>query len=188
MSEEDIRRRLAEMKSYLEKRVAELTKESAELNSFLEVIDTMLAEKSFRRVALPAERIGPPDRPLPERGAALPVEEQILAAGGVRLGEMLVEGKTLTVIPNESLRFDVDSPPMRAFLVAKVLEPMKARDAELCRDKKKRQAEAFTYHMDEDYGNLRALIIHNFGDGKRLLELKNAIRWTLRRIYEKTSK
>ncbi|MEM2942242.1 MAG: hypothetical protein QXT81_02340 [Candidatus Bathyarchaeia archaeon] len=188
MSEEDIRKRLAEMKSYLEKRVSELNKESAELNSFLEVIDTMLAEKSFRRVALPTERVGLPVRPHPDLQEAYPVEEEILAAGGVRLGEMLVKGNTLTVIPNESLRFDVDSPPMRAFLVAKVLEPMKARDAELCKEKKKRQAEAFTYHMDEDGGSLRTLIIHNFGDGRRLLELKNAIRWTLRRIYEKTGK
>ena len=188
MSQENARRKLAEMKSYFEKRVSELNKESAALSSFIEVVDTMLAEKSFRRVELATEKIEPLQRPHPEQQTVFPSEEQILTVGGIKLGEILVEGNSLTVIPNETIKFNVDSPPMRAFLVAKVLEPMKTRDAELCKEKKKRQAETFTYHLDQASGSLRALIVHNFGDEKRLLELKNAIRWTFRRMYEKTAK
>lgn len=187
MGQEDARRKLAEMKSYFEKRVSELNRESAALSSFLEVIDTMLAEKSFRRIELPRERIEHLQRPHPEQQPIFPAEEPILTIGGIRLGEILVEGNSLTVIPNETIRYNVDSPPMRAFLVAKVLEPMKTRDAELCKEKKKRQAEAFTYHLDQENGSLRTLIIQNFGDAKRLLELKNAIRWTFRRMYEKST-
>lgn len=187
MSQENARRKLAEMKSYLQKRVTELNRESAALSSFLEVIDTMLAEKSFRRIELPIEKIEPLRRPHPEQQTIFPAEEPVLTVGGIKLGEMLVEGNSLTVIPDEAIRFDVDSPPMRAFLVARVLEPMKTRDAELCKAKKKRQDEAFTYHLDQENGSLRALIVHNFGDEKRLLELKNAIRWTFRRMYEKSS-
>ena len=147
----------------------------------------MLTEKSFRRVEL-AREIESLQRQHPEQKTIFPAEEPIVTVGGTRLAEMLVEGNSLTVIPNETIKYNVDSPPMRAFLVAKVLEPMKTRDAELCREKKKRQAEAFNYHLDHENGSMRTLIIHNFGDEKRLLELKNAIRWTFRRMYEKSAR
>ena len=43
-----------------------------------------------------------------------------------------------------------------------------------------------TYDVEQEGGRLKAIVIRNYGDDRRLLELKNAIRWTLRRMYEKT--
>jgi hypothetical protein len=42
-----------------------------------------------------------------------------------------------------------------------------------------------TYEVEQEGGRLKAIMIRNYGDDRRLLELKNAIRWTLRRMYEK---
>ena len=43
-----------------------------------------------------------------------------------------------------------------------------------------------TYNLEQEDGKLKAIHVQNYGDDRRLLELKNAIRWTLRRMYEKT--
>jgi hypothetical protein len=43
-----------------------------------------------------------------------------------------------------------------------------------------------SYDVEQEDGRLKAIVIRNYGDDRRLLELKNAIRWTLRRMYEKT--
>jgi len=173
------------MKTYLEKRISELNRESAALNSFLQVIDTILAERSFRKIEIPKEKVKFATLPDHEPEKGFPQETPILSMGGVNLGGIFIEGKTLTFVPNENMRFEVKSPPLRSFLVARVLEPIKAKDAEMSREGKILQEDAFTYQIDEANGILKALVIRNFGDEKRLLDLKNAIRWTLRRMHEK---
>ena len=75
---------------------------------------------------------------------------------------------------------------MRAFLVARVLDPMHAKDQEAARNGELSANDVLTYEFDEDRGTLRTLRIRNYGDQRRLNELRNAIRWTVRRMYEKT--
>ena len=44
-----------------------------------------------------------------------------------------------------------------------------------------------TYSVEQEGGKLKSIHIQNYGDERRLLELKNAIRWTFRRMYEKAA-
>jgi len=43
-----------------------------------------------------------------------------------------------------------------------------------------------SYAIEQDGNLMKRLIVKNYGDDRRLQELRNAIRWTLRRIYERT--
>src|SRR5207253_4031619 len=52
-TQEKTTKRQAELKSYLEKKVAEHQDEIHNLQSFLETVANILAEKNFRRVQLP---------------------------------------------------------------------------------------------------------------------------------------
>jgi len=187
MSEENTRKKLAEMKTHLEKRISELNQERIVLNSFLEVVDTILAEKSFRKVEIPTKKIIAPGRPPQTEERISARETAILTVGGTNLGEILFERGRLTVTPDKSMRFDVKSPPWRSFLIAKVLEPMRAKDAELSKVGKLQQSEALAYQATEEGGVLKTLVVRNPGDEKRLHELENAIRWTFKRMYEKRS-
>jgi len=175
------------MKAYVEKRVSELNQESATLSSFLEVIDDLLAERSFRRIDISKGQVESVTPQHLNREKAPTHETTILAAEGVQLGEIHIEDDNVTVIPREDIKFDVNSPPLRAFLLARVLEPMSAKDAELVREGRLQQGKALTYAIDQDKGILRSLVVHNFGDEKRLSELRNAFRWTFRRMYEKSA-
>ena len=92
----------------------------------------------------------------------------------------------ITVLPVSGLKLEADTPPVNAFLIAKVLEPMKKKDQDLVQSGKLAQNEAFSYEIATDDGIIREIRIENFGDEKRLMELNGAIKWTLRRIYERT--
>lgn len=181
----DNTRKLAEMKAYLEQRVSELSEETKKLNSFLAIIDEILAEKSFKKIEIQKSQIKSITHPPKVEEKEFPREITPLIVEGKKIGEIFLEGRNLTIIPAENMKFDVSSPPMRAFLVSKVLEPMKVKDQEELREGKISKGEQLTYEIDQEKGNLKVLVVHNFGDQKRLLELKNAIRWTFRRIYEK---
>jgi hypothetical protein len=75
---------------------------------------------------------------------------------------------------------------LRAFFIARVLDPMHMKDEELAKAGQLAADRVLTYEISDDGGALKSLRVRNYGDQRRLTELRNAIRWTVRRMYEKT--
>jgi len=188
MSEEESVRRLAEVKAYLEKRMLEIQDEASKLKSLLEVVDASLAEKSFRKMEVPKPT---PPSPGPSPPMVPQVEglRQVVplkTPDGVHLADASETETELIVTPAPGMKFDVSSPPFRAFLVGRVLEPMRSRDDAAARAGQMTPDKVLSYSLEQDGSLMKRLIVKNYGDDRRLQELRNAIRWTLRRIYERT--
>jgi hypothetical protein len=175
LSEEELRK-LAEAKAYLERRIGELEAEVTSLKSLVEIVDVLLAEKSFKKVKLP--RAPEPEAPT----QSIPIKTE----DGVHLADLDVFKDHIVVRIDEGLKLDPGSPPLKAFLIGKVLEPLQAKDLEAVKAGEIPPEKAISYELDQEEGRVRGLVIRNYGTEKRLLELKNAIRWTLRRAYERS--
>ncbi len=173
-------KRLAELKSYLEKKVVEHQAEIHNLQSFLETVDDILAEKSYRRVQLP--------KSVPETSAASGSNppQTIRTISGVLLADIFVEGQDIRIVPSKDIKFDANAPPLRSFLVGKVLEPLHVKDEESTRKQELSPDQVLSYEIDKEATLLKQIYVKNYGDERRLNELKNALRWTFRRMYEKT--
>lgn len=185
-STQQLTKKLAEMKSFLERRIHDQEEEVKSLRSFLEVVDSLLAERSFRPVDITAQ-VKPAGAPI--KIASKPSSDSIpiMTTDGVRIASVYTDEAGLHVIPEPEMKLDSNSPPLRAFLVGKVLEPMQAKDKEAAAAGTIQPENILTYNLEQEGDRLKALHIQNYGDDRRVLELKNAIRWTLRRMYEKTS-
>jgi len=172
------------MKSFLEHRLKQQEEEVSNLRSFLEVVDSLLTERSFRRVEIKptVEVPQPKTEPTVSAGDSIP----IMTTDGVRIASLAVTQGSLQVTPEATVNLDSNSPPLRSFLVAKVLEPMLVKDKESAAAGSLSPDNMVSYEVEQEDGRLKAIVIRNYGDDRRLLELKNAIRWTLRRMYEKT--
>ena len=179
--EEKSTKKLAELKAYLEKRVGSQEEEIKTLRSFLEIVDNLLAERSYRRVQVPSAILDTPNR-VPRESSS----QSITTMAGVHLADVFVEGHDLRIVPSPSIRFDVNAPPLRTFLLGKVLDPMKARDTEAVSKQELGPDRILSYVIEQDGSILKQLKIVNFGDERRLNEIRNGVRWTLRKIYEKT--
>jgi len=182
-------RKLAELKAFLEKKIKQNEEELTSLQSYLEVVDTLLAERSFKKVEIPVGRMeqvrksaaGSTVPSLP--GSSVPVTTN----DGLRIASMVVEERRLQVIPEPNIRLDANSPPLRSFLIGKVLESMQVKDREAAASGAIQPEAILSFSVEVDQGTLKAIHVENYGDERRLLELKNAIRWTFRRMYEKVS-
>jgi hypothetical protein len=179
-TQEKTTKRLAELKAYLEKKVAEHQNEIQDLQSFLETVDNILAEKSYRRVQLPKSISEPP----PAIGSNPP--QTIRTISGVLLADIFVEGQDIRIVPSKDIKFDANAPPLRSFLVGKVLEPLHVKDEESTRKQELSPDHVLSYEIDREANSLKQIHVKNYGDERRLNELKNALRWTFRRMYEKT--
>jgi hypothetical protein len=184
--DQQLTKKLAEMKSFLERRLKQQEEETNSLRSFLEVVDSLLAERSFRRV-----EIKQPDETPQRKMEAVPQPSTdsvpVMTTDGVRIASVSVSSNSLHVVPEANVNLDSNSPPLRSFLIAKVLEPMLNKDKEAAAAGTLSPDNMLTYDVEQEEGRLKAITIRNYGDDRRLLELKNAIRWTFRRMYEKTA-
>ncbi len=172
------------MKTFLERRIKQQEDEVNYLRSFVEVVDSLLAERSFRpvEISVPAETEPKPQTVSTTSSGSIPV----MTVDGFRIGSIQTEQGALHVTPAPEVNLDSNSPPLRSFLLAKVLEPMQAKDKEAATAGTIPPERILTYNVEQEDDRLKAIHIQNYGDDRRLLELKNAIRWTLRRMYEKT--
>jgi hypothetical protein len=185
-SDQQLTKKLAEMKTFLEKRIKQQEEEVTSLQSFLEVVDSLLAERSFRQVDIgastPPQTVSRAEVPHKAPSDSIP----IMTTNGVRIASMVTDRGSLHVVPESDVKLDAESPPLRSFLVGKVLEPMQSKDREAAASGAIAPDSILTYNLEQQDGQLKAIHVQNYGEDRRLLELKNAIRWTLRRMYEKT--
>jgi len=174
-------KKLAELKAYLEKRLLEHEEEMKVLRSFLETVDRLLAEKSYRKVEISRSMVE-----VVSRQAGVQQGQVITTMSGVVLAEVFVEGSDLRVVPSKTLRLDSNAPPLKAFLLGKVLEPMRVSDEEATKKRGLSPDSVLSYKVEQEAGILKELQITNYGDERRLNEIRNAVRWALRKMYEKT--
>lgn len=186
-------KKIVAFKKKVERRVGELESELKELRSILEVVDSILLEKGFKRAEItekpaaaeisPVEeaQVPPPPQPSAKYGKAIPLK----AVTGELLANLYINQNSMRVVLAEDKNFSVNTPPFTQFLVERVLEKMKEKDNELARTGKLTPDEIFSYNIVQEGDRIRELVIENFSD-KRLKELKSSTRWTLEKMYEKT--
>ncbi len=179
-------KRLAEAKSYIQKRIDELESEVELLKLILSVIDTALSRESFTKAAeLPREapREAPQAPPAEADLGAQVSEAAVTSRDGRELARLVVYEKGLVIKPLMDL--PVDSPPLRSFFIAKVLEGYKRKDEELVRAGEIPEDEAFDYEVAEEGGLVKEIIVRNYRERRRLDEIRSALRWTLNRVLER---
>ncbi len=180
-TQEQTTKRLAELKAYLERKMAEHEEEIGALKSFLDTVDMLLAEKSYRRIEIPRSVMEAISR-TPGVGHS----QSIQTMSGVHLANLYVDGSDLRVVPSDKLKLDANAAPLRAFLIQKVLEPLRSKDEEAARSQGFSPDRVLAYKIDQAAGLLKEIQVKNYGDERRLNDIRNAVRWALRKMYEKT--
>ncbi len=183
-------KQLAELKAKLQKKLESLREEVKTLESLISVVDSLLVSKSFRRVEAPQLPQVQPTQveigPAPQVPEAAAQETLTLeASDGVLLAKMYVTDRDAHVVIEPSLNLYVSTPPFQSFLVSRVLDSMKSKDLELVKEGKLNPDRVFDYELKIEGDAIREIRIRNYGDKRRLRELRTSIRWTLEKMYEK---
>jgi hypothetical protein len=188
---------LVNFKKKLEKRIEELNSELEESQGLLEVVNSVLLEKGFKRgdmkeVKAPKEEEAPEvhvtveeEAPATSRSAEPESVIPLKTMDDEALAIIYVDKEALHVLPDERKKFSVSTPPFQPFLVERVLAKMQAKDSELVRTGQLTPDKMFAYNIVSEGDLIREIVLRNV-DEERLKELKSSIRWTLEKMYEKT--
>jgi hypothetical protein len=197
-SEDDVRR-AAEIREWLVKQIADRQDELERLRTTLSIIDSLLKQGSFRAaaaiVAEPKTQMAPARQsmttaaPPPARQASLEVgrdvrqlkrakDELVLATAEVNAG-------AVTIVPAAGVNLNVNTPPFKSFFLSRILDGMKAKDAERVAQGALKESEVLSYSVEDAGGQIKKIVVSNYRDKDRLNEIFNTCTWVFTRMLEK---
>ncbi len=177
-------KKIAELRSLLEKRVVDMETELEGLRTLLGFINGTLIEKGFKRakiakpVSTTAKAVSPTQVPESERNIPLKT------VTGDLLANLYVGEDSMRVVLAEDKSFDVNTPPFTSFFVERVLAKMQEKDREAANTGEITPDRVLSYNITRDGDLIREITIRNTMP-ERSRELKSTIRWTLEKMYEK---
>ncbi|MDG6938230.1 MAG: hypothetical protein JRM74_04125 [Nitrososphaerota archaeon] len=167
-------KKAAELKLWLEGRIAQLQEEIGRLNETLGYVDATLRATTFK----PAIELLAESKEVPE------VRELKRDKGGDVIAVATITSDAVAVEPS-GVVLKATTPPFKSFLLGKILEGMKAKDEELERGGKLAKGGGLKFDVEEVNGSVGKLIIENYRDKARLNEILNTVSWTFSRMLEK---
>jgi hypothetical protein len=151
---------LLSFRQRLEKRIDKLDNEAKELKATLDIVNSILLEKGFKRqditeglvIAKPKETAQLKEIVVKEQTSGYQGGEPenvipLKTVNDESLAIIYVEKDSIHVLPDESKNFSVNTPPFQNFLVEKVFSKMQEKDAELVRAKQIGTDKAFSYSV-----------------------------------------
>jgi len=196
---------IADLKSFLEERVAEIKEEIAaleeELQTFekaLEGVDAVLTKEGFISAAdmirTPEETEFKPEEPIfkpvsetiPKKKEKVEKKEFLIKDKMDKLlGKVSVSGDTISIIPQADLKFSAQAPPFKSFFWGKIINRMETEDDQAIKEGNLSKTEKISVDIiKDDEDNIQNIIIQNFRKYDRMMNIINTITWTFRKISE----
>ena len=190
---------LIAFKKRLEEKIEKLCSETKEVEATLEIVNTILLEKGFKRgdisevpvqapvlkeVVLPKQELEQLNPSTKQQNTEAESVIPLKTMADEPLALMYFENQTIHIMPDESKNFNFNTSPFSNFLIEKVFAKMQEKDKELVRLGQLATDKMFSYNIVREGDLIREIIIKNVDD-ERLKELKSSIRWTLEKMFEK---
>jgi hypothetical protein len=168
-------KKAAELKLWLERRIAELEEEMERLRETLVYVDATLRATTFK----------PAIEMMAEVKEAPQLREIKRDKGGQVLATAAVTPDSVSIEPKEGVTLKSSTPPFKSFLIGKILQEMKSKDEGLVAAGKLAKGMELRFDVDESNGTIGRIMIENYREKARLNELLNTVAWTFSRMLEK---
>ena len=168
-------KKAAELKLWLEGRIAQLQEEIERLEETLGYVDATLRASTFRS----AMEMMAETREIPE------VRELKRDKGGQVIATASVTSDSVSIEPNVGVDLNPTTPPFKSFLIGKILQGMKTKDDEMVRSGKLGKGMELRFDVEENNGLVGKLVVENYREKARLNEILSTVSWTFSRMLEK---
>ncbi len=155
---------IMEVRAELMRELEEVQRREKLLRKLIAVLESLAASKSIMTA----------DQMLIERPEehTIPVKKP----DGIVLGRVVEYENMLVFTPSEGIALRVDSEPIRNFLVAKVLYPMREEDLRKAKSGELDPKQAIDWKIEGERGILRRIVVYNLRDERSSRRVLNAIR------------
>ncbi len=170
---------ILELKERISLQIEKHEEEIEFLKKNLEVLDSILKQSSFTKAsALKFNTKSPQQESIPlKRGS----EGDIVA-------NAYVTPEQVSIILNEEIGINDDTPPFKSFFLDRIIGEMKRKDTDEVESGKISPESVIDYVINKNGSNIREIIIRNYRQKERVKEIINTAAWSLTRMIENSEK
>ncbi len=169
---------ILELKERISTEIEKHEEEVEFLKKNLSILDSILKQSSFTKASAlkTSESIQQESIPL-TRGS----EGEVIA-------NAYVTPNQVSIILNEEIGVNDDTPPFKSFFIDRIIGEMKRKDIDEVQNGKIQSESVIDYVINKNGSNIREIIIKNYRQKERVKEIINTAAWSLTRMIENTEK
>tara|TARA_B100001964_G_scaffold208443_1_gene241060 strand:- start:476 stop:1021 length:546 start_codon:yes stop_codon:yes gene_type:complete len=178
-SDEQIRDML-ELKEDLTEKIIKYKEQIEKLEKNISVLDTILKQSSFTKASDLTRNA--PKTIKQERKIAI-----TKSSDGTTIANAFVTNDEVSIILDDGVTLDPDTPPLKTFFVDRIIGEMKKKDIEQVESGVIKKDDIINCVINDNGGRIREIIIKNYRQEERVDEIINTATWSLTRMIENSA-
>ena len=178
-SDEQIRDML-ELKEDLAKKIIKYKEQIEKLEKNISVLDTILKQSSFTKASDLTRNA--PKTIKQERKIAI-----TKSSDGTTIANAFVTNDEVSIILEDNVTLDADTPPLKTFFVDRIIGEMKKKDVEQVESGEIKKDDIINCVINDNGSRIREIIIKNYRQEERVDEIINTATWSLPRMIENSA-
>jgi len=177
-SDEKIRE-ILELKERISMEIEKHEEEVEFLKKNLNILDSILKQSSFTKASAlsSSEKL--------TQQESIPLTK---GSEGEVIANAYVTPNQVSIILNEEILVNDDTPPFKSFFLDRIIGEMKRKDTDEVQNGKIQPESMIDYVINKNGSNIREIIIKNYRQKERVKEIINTAAWSLTRMIENTEK
>jgi len=141
------------------------------------ILNSILKESSFTKASDLSPKKASGD------SAIIPLTKGI---GGEIIANARVTTDQVSIVINDEIGLDIDTPPFKSFFIDRIIAEMKRKDSADVQRGKIQPESVIDYVIKKNGTKIREIIVKNYRQKERVNEIINTAAWSLTRMLENT--
>ncbi len=147
------------------------------LEKTLNILNLILKQSSFTK----ASTLSSND----EQKETIPITN---GTNGEVIAKAFVTSDQVSIVLNEGIQLDADTPPFKSFFLERIIGEMKQKDSAKQKNDGIQNESMIDYVINKEGSNLREIIVKNYHQKERVNEIISTAGWSLTRMIENSKK
>ncbi len=147
------------------------------LEKTLNILNLILKQSSFAK----ASTLSSND----EQKETIPITN---GTNGEVIAKAFVTSDQVSIVLNEGIQLDADTPPFKSFFLERIIGEMKQKDSAKQKNDGIQNESMIDYVINKEGSNLREIIVKNYHQKDRVNEIISTAGWSLTRMIENSKK
>ena len=170
-------RDMLELKEDLTEKIIKYKEQIEKLEKNISVLDTILKQSSFTKASDLTRNA--PKTIKQERKIAI-----TKSSDGTTIANAFVTNDEVSIILEDNVTLDPDTPPLKTFFVDRIIGEMKEKDIKQVESGVIKKDDVISCIINNNGSKIREILIKNYRQEERVDEIINTATWSLTRMIE----
>lgn len=176
-------REIVEIKERLAEKILKHEEEIEILKKNVDILEQLVRESSFTKASqLHTDIIQ--DSTVPKAQSESEVIPIMVGSQGEVIANAYVTPEQISIILNDGMILDDETPPLRSFFIKRIIGNMVQRDEEMVREGLIQDDSVIDAVIEKNGSGVKKIVIKNYRLRERVKEIINAASWSLARMLD----